>query len=172
MDIEGLTPGPLPSPQEVHTRFRAADHESAYAHVYNAQQGVLTDEARVIQLGVLGYLILVAPDDVVRAEIVLTIISCKNYQALFELGKAFIDFFIRPCKSPFPFSSRQTHHALYVVKRYNECSTPDLSSDSSRASFNTRQEEIKAQIHEAPQSLQQAKDQVSLTFLPLLPCPT
>lgn len=101
MIIHGLSPGPLPPAQDVHHKLRYPNELSAYTTVYNFQQQVHGDKSKVIRARVLGYLLLLAPNDVVRAEVVQTIVSCRSDQALYDLGDTYIDFFIRPCKSSF-----------------------------------------------------------------------
>lgn len=101
MIIEGLSPGPLPPPQDVRHKLLTPSHQSAYTSVYNFQQKVLGDKAKVIRARVLGYLLLLAPNDVVRAEVIVTIVLYQSDNALYDLGDTYMDFFIRPCKFRF-----------------------------------------------------------------------
>ncbi|KAF9061998.1 hypothetical protein BDP27DRAFT_1484480 [Rhodocollybia butyracea] len=140
--IEGLSPGLLPLPKDVQHKLQTSSHLSAYTSVYNFQQQVLKDEAKVIRARVLGFMLLVAPSDTVRAEVVVSIVSCLNDTALYELGDKYMEFFIRPCEC---FTSQGSK-------------TPASSNHPSRPSFDARRKVIKEQIHQAPENHQQAKD--------------
>ncbi|KAF9062653.1 hypothetical protein BDP27DRAFT_1233257 [Rhodocollybia butyracea] len=140
MIIEGLSPGPLPPPKNIEHRFQTPDHSNAYTSVYNFHQRVLGGEASVIRARVLGFLLILSPNDTVRAEVVSTVVSCSNDSALYDLGEVYMDFFIRP------------------FKKYKGSRTPTLQSHPSRPSFDLRKQEIKSMIHQAPDNHEKAKD--------------
>jgi hypothetical protein len=67
----------------------------------------------LIQARVLGYLIICAPSTTAVSELVNVIESCNNDpDKLFGLGKCFINYYIRPCKSlqaHFPLETQVVH---------------------------------------------------------------
>ncbi|KAF8227805.1 hypothetical protein L208DRAFT_1365677 [Tricholoma matsutake] len=113
---------------------------SAYRVCLAFQQQV-TEKPLITHARILGYLILHAPTENARHEIVKAIHSCNNdFNVLSKLGQSFIDYYIRPFKK---FKGR----------------TPAPSDHPSRPSFDKDKKDLQGTIREAPKSHVDAKEQ-------------
>ncbi|KAF5374168.1 hypothetical protein D9615_008901 [Tricholomella constricta] len=117
---------------------------SAYRVCLAFEQQV-TEQISVIHARILGYLILHAPTENGRHEVVKAIHSCnKDFEVLSELGQAFLDYFIRPFKE---------------LRRW----TPASSDNSSRTSSDEDEEDLQEletiPKPEAPKNRLDAKNQ-------------
>ncbi|KAF9064042.1 hypothetical protein BDP27DRAFT_1426261 [Rhodocollybia butyracea] len=137
--IEGLSPGLLPPPKDVQHKLRTPNHLSAYTTIFNFQQSVLEDKDKLIRARVLGFILLLAPTDTVRAEVVRTIVSCASHTGLYELRDMYIEFFIRP------------------FKKNKGPRTAVLSSHHSLSTFDARKKVAKDEMHQVPETHQEVK---------------
>lgn len=114
----------------------------------------------LIHARILGYLILHAPTENARHEVVKTIHSCNNdFFLLSKLGQSFIDYYIRPCTFSFGVAKYLGDNSDSVKKFKGR--TPIPSDHPSRPSFDKDKKYLQETIREAPKSHVEAKDQVS-----------
>lgn len=141
---------------------------SAYIVCLTFQEQV-AEETNIIHARLLGYLILHAPNQIARSEMVRAIHSCEgDFGRLSELGQLYINCFIRACKSSFGIGKALGSNP-HSVKKYKG-RTPASSDHPSRPSFEKRRKDIQSTILKAPTTYKDAKEQVSrLYFVPHIP---
>ncbi|EPQ61155.1 hypothetical protein GLOTRDRAFT_109333 [Gloeophyllum trabeum ATCC 11539] len=137
---------PLPPQVDVAALLHPENAVSAYNVCLRFEESVSTkqDTERIISARILGYLLLHPSSHGSLSEIVKEIHSCsEDYDALHNLGQAFLDYFIR------------------AFRKYKG-RTPFTSDHPSRPSFDQQRLLLKASIKEAPKSHSTAKAQALL----------
>ncbi|KAH9955466.1 hypothetical protein BC827DRAFT_1347593 [Russula dissimulans] len=126
------------SPQVQQMANQDPNYLSAYNVCLRCEEQFAANENKIRYIRILGYLLLHAPDRVVRSEVTRCIHSCQSDDDLATLGSFFELYFILPFRK---FKSR----------------TPGPSSHPSRPSFETVKDEMKVDIREAPKNHCDAK---------------
>ena len=120
---------------------------------------------KLIYTRILGYLILEGPSDEARVAVALEVNACSGDEVkLLAIGQLYFDHFIRACKLrifPVFFTILKRSSTVRMYKGR----TPTPSSHASRPSFETRKAMIMAMVVEALQNHQQAKANVSVTYV-------
>ena len=135
---------------------------SAYNICYQQQAtGSTLGDTQLIFVRVLGWMLFYAISKNMLLDLSKSIFSCSgNSEKICDLGKFYVDFWIRTCEYATTSLIPLSHVSVFLVRKYKG-KTPNISGHVSRPSFDTVAAETKAKLVQYPSSHSVAKDNVS-----------
>ena len=164
LDDREYKQSPLPHPRD----FPSSDQTnilSAYRICYQKQETESLRHSQLIFIRVLGWMLFYALTEEILLDLSMAILSCsEDSEKLCNLGKFYVDFWIRTCEYATHTTSLViplSHAVVSLVRKYKG-KTPAVSGHVSPPSFDTVAAEIKAKLVPYPPSHSVAKENVGL----------